>query len=126
MASNFEEEVRKFDTGATRSSSKNKIEYRRFLSSGVLRRYADFMHKNRVQPDGKLREPDNWKLGITKDSYMDSLARHFMEVWLLHEGKQAYNEKGEPVDLQTALCAVMFNSMGYLHTLLEEEQDGKR
>lgn len=125
MASQFEE-VRKFETGATRSSQDGKLEYRRFLSSTVLRRYAEFMHKNRVQPDGSMRNPDNWKLGIPKDSYMDSLGRHFMEVWLLHDGNTVTNEKGEDVDLQTALCAIMFNVTGYLHELLKENTDGKR
>lgn len=119
MASNFEE-VRKFDTGATRSSAAGKLEYRRFLSPLSIRRYAEFMDKNRVQPDGTLREPDNWKLGIPKSSYVDSLGRHFMELWLLHEGYKTVNEKGEEVDLETALCAIIFNAQGYLHELVKE------
>lgn len=125
LASQFEE-FRKFETGATRSNSTSKLEYRRFLSPIVIRRYAEFMHKNRIQPDGTMREPDNWKLGIPKDSYMDSLARHFMEVWLLHDGKEVYNEKGEPMDLETALCSILFNSMGYLHELLGGKDNGSR
>jgi len=115
-------EVRKFDTGATRSSQEGKLEYRRFLSPTALRRYAEFMHKFRVQPDGTYREPDNWKKGIPRDSYMDSLGRHFMELWLIHDGQEARDEKGDIVDLQTVLCAIIFNAMGYLHEDLKEKK----
>jgi len=116
-------EVREFSTGATRSSQEGKLEYRRFLSPTVLRRYAEFMHKNRLQPDGSFRDPDNWKKGITLDSYMDSLGRHFMETWLLHDGQEVQDEKGNVVDLETVLCALIFNSMGYLHELLKNKEN---
>lgn len=115
-------EVRQFETGATRSSQAGKLEYRRFLSPTVLRRYAEFMHKNRIQPDGDLRDPDNWKKGIPMDSYMDSLGRHFMEVWLLHDGQIVTDERGKFVDMETALCAIMFNAMGFLHEILKESK----
>lgn len=114
-------EVREFSTGATRSSDNGKLEYRRFLSPTALRRYAEFMHKNRVQPDGNMRDPDNWKKGIPIDSYMDSLGRHYMEIWLLHDGQEVLDEKGNPVDLETALCAIIFNAVGYLHEQLKEK-----
>lgn len=115
-------EVKQFSTGATRSSQDGKLEYRRFLSPSVLRRYAEFMHKNRVQPDGALRDPDNWKKGIPIDSYMDSLGRHFMEVWLIHDDQEVIDEKGKMVDLETALCSILFNAFGYLHETLKENK----
>lgn len=115
-------EVRQFETGATRSSQEGKLEYRRFLSPTVLRRYAEFMHKNRIQPDGSVRDPDNWKKGIPLDSYIDSMGRHFMEVWLLHDGQEVQDEKENPIDLETALCALFFNVSGYLHELLKQKK----
>jgi hypothetical protein len=112
-------EFRHFNTGATRSTNEGKLEYRRCLSPTVLRRYAEFMHKNRIRLNGELREPDNWKMGIPLDSYLDSLGRHFMEIWLLHDGHEVQDEKGDVVDLEVALCALIFNASGYLHELLK-------
>jgi hypothetical protein len=121
MASKFEE-LHKFDTGATRTPPEGKLEYRRHLSPTALRRYVEFMHMARIQPDGALREPDNWKKGIPIDSYMDSLARHYMETWLLHDGQEVTNEKGEMVTLEMALCGILFNTLGYLHEILKENK----
>lgn len=116
-------DIREFETGATRSAQKGKLEYRRFLSPTVLRRYAEFMDANRVQPDGSLRDPDNWKMGIPLDSYMDSIARHYMELWLLHDGDtKVMDEKGKFLDREVVLCSIMFNAMGYLHEYLKENK----
>ena len=113
MASNYE--LRTFATGATRDTAQGKLDYEGFLNPLVLRRYAEFMHKNRVQPDGSYRDSDNWQLGIPKEAYMKSLFRHFMDVWLIHRGGTEMN--------QEALCAIMFNAMGYLLEVLKD--DGK-
>ena len=100
--------MRTFDTGATRDTDENKLDYEAFLSPRVLRRYAEYLNSNRIQSDGKPREGDNWQQGIPKDVYMKSLVRHVMDVWCIH--------RQEPCDsdLETALCAVIFNAMGYL------------
>ena len=66
------------------------------------------MHKHRVQSDGSLRDSDNWQKGIPQDEYMKSMFRHFMEVWEIHRN----HPEGDRVD---ALCALLFNVMGYLH-----------
>lgn len=111
--------VRAFTSGATRDTEGGKFDYEGFLSPSVLVRYAEFMHKNRVQKNGELRDSDNWQKGIPLDVYMKSLFRHFMEVWLLHrDGEDSPIEEDE---LQEALCALMFNAMGYLHETLKEE-----
>jgi len=51
--------------------------------------------------------------------YLDSLGRHFVDVWLLHNGYPAEDNHG-PVDIESALCAIMFNSMGMLHEILKD------
>lgn len=105
--------IRKFDTGATRDSDKDKLDYEGFLSPIVLRRYAQYMHKNRFQSDGSLRDSDNWQKGIPLDAYMKSGWRHFMDWWLSHR-KQPSRE-----GIEEALCGLLFNTMGYLHELLK-------
>ena len=103
--------VRVFGTGATRDTNEGKLEYARFFSPEVLYYFAQYMHKNRFQSDGTLRDPDNWKKGMTRDVYMDSLARHYHDVWLHHEGSGDLATE----NLHDSLCGLMFNSMGYLY-----------
>jgi hypothetical protein len=105
--------VRNFDTGATRDSAEGKPVFNGFLSHEVLRSYAAYMHENRVQADGKLRAPDNWKKGISEDVYMDSLFRHFMDVWEAHED-------GDREKLTESLNAVLFNAMGMQYENLKK------
>jgi hypothetical protein len=107
------EEIRKFNTGATRDGDKEKFDYEGFLSPLVLDRFAAYMHKHRVQPDGNLRASDNWQKGIPLDAYMKSGFRHFMDWWRQHRGevRQDY--------LEDSLCALLFNVQGYLHEIIK-------
>lgn len=109
------QDVRKFETGATRDTDEGKHDLEAFLSPRVLEEYGKFMHKNRFQKDGSLRDGDNWTKGIPKPVYMKSLVRHVFDVWLQHRGHKGK----EP--LKMALCAIIFNAMGYLYELLKEE-----
>lgn len=109
-----------FSTGANRNISTNKLDYEGFISPLVLKRYAEFMHKNRHLPNGTMRNSDNWQLGIPLDNYMKSLARHEQDVRLHHDG---YGEEAEE-DIETALCAVIFNASGYLFELLKAKKNG--
>ena len=111
--------VRKFTTGATRDTDAGKLDYEGFLSPLVLERYAQYMNKHRVLPDGSLRASDNWQNGIPKDAYMKSLWRHFMDVWRAHRG---WDDDCQRVPIEEALCAVLFNAMGYLHEHLAERR----
>lgn len=106
--------MRKFNTGATRDNDKNKLDYEGFISPVVLRRYAEYMHKHRFQADGVIRDSDNWQKGIPKDAYMKSAWRHFMEWWMKHRNVPQRNWE-EKVDVEEAICALIFNAMGYLH-----------
>jgi hypothetical protein len=116
--------IRTFDTGATRDTDAGKPDYEGFLSPLVIERYGAYMHGHRVQADGSLRASDNWQLGIPRDTYMKSLWRHFFDLWKIHRGGIAYDRKdGHRVTLQEALCAVLFNSMGYLHEQINAEDE---
>lgn len=108
---------RKFKSGATRDTEKDKLDYEGFLSPIVLKAYAEYMNKHRVQSDGKLRDSDNWQKGIPKDVYMKSGFRHFMDWWLEHRGYKSRD------GIKDALCGIIFNSAGYLFELLKEEND---
>jgi hypothetical protein len=107
--------MRTFETGATRDTDENKLDYDGFLSPRVLKRYAEYMHRHRRQPDGKLRDSDNWQKGIPLDAYRKSAWRHFMDVWTLARSELTVAGR---LDLEEAICALLFNLMGYLHELL--------
>lgn len=115
--------VRTFDTGATRDTAEGKYEYARFFDPRVMRSVAAFMHKHRAQSDGALRAPDNWKKGIPLQTYMDSLFRHVMDLWEIHEhGEAKRPETSEAVDIEETLCAVVFNAMGYMFELQKQKE----
>src|SRR5947207_2764095 len=125
MASNYELErqkeinhygeaaIRTFSSGATRDTDQNKPDFEGFLSPLVLTRYGDYMNMHRKQPDGSLRDSDNWQLGIPLDAYAKSGWRHFMDWWRAHRGYAVQDT------LENILCAVIFNASGYLHTILK-------
>lgn len=111
--------MRNFTTGATRDVDTNKLDFEGFLSPAVLERYAEYMHKNRVQADGNLRASDNWQKGIPKEAYMKSMWRHFLDVWKAHRGLPTKDS------LEDALCALLFNLMGYLFETLRREKEAE-
>ncbi len=116
--------MREFNTGATRDSDTNKNDYEGFLSPIVLERFGDYMTKHRVQADGTLRASDNWQKGIPRDAYIKSLWRHFLDLWFLHRGYFRFDkQRNENITKQEALCAIMFNIMGYLHEELKDEKE---
>lgn len=114
------ERIRTFESGATRDRDTDKIDYEGFLSSLVLERFGQYMHKNRKQSDGQLRASDNWQKGIPLEAYMKSMWRHFLDVWMCHRGEHTFTK--ETGQMEEALCAVIFNASGYLHELLKQPQ----
>lgn len=108
-------EVRKFETGATRDAETGKFDYEGFLSPIVLERYGAYMHKHRKQSDGTMRESDNWQKGMPPQVYVKSLLRHALDLWKLWRGFEVWDIRtGEPVDIEDAACAIIFNTMGFL------------
>lgn len=120
-----ENNIRRFETGAIRDSNEGKLEYARFMSPIVIKRYAEYMHLHRKQSDGNLREPDNWKKLFGEnheDVCMDSLYRHIMDVWLINKGFR----KEAREDLESALCAIMFNAHAWLFKVLKEKYENDK
>lgn len=111
------EVVRKFETGATRSSDAGKFDYEGFLSPLVMEAFAAYMHVNRKLLDGSYRASDNWQKGIPKASYIKSLWRHFHDLWKIH--REIEVGEGE----LAAACGIMFNSMGWIHERMKEDPE---
>lgn len=112
--------IRKFSTGATRDTNEDKLDFEGFLSPIVLERYAQYMHQNRIQSDGNLRDSDNWQKGIPMEEYMKSGFRHFMSWWKNHRGIKTED------NIENDMCALMFNVMGYLHEYLKKYDKSKK
>ena len=114
--------MREFATGATRNDDDEKYDYEGFFSPLVLERRAEYMHKHRLQADGKLRDSDNWQKGMPLTAYMKSGFRHFHDWWKLHRSALGVvNGKLDYEALEEAICALMFNAEGYLHVILERQ-----
>ena len=119
--------ARQFSTGATRDTSDGKLDYEGFLCPFVLECYAEYMHENRVQSDGKLRPSDNWQNGIPREEYMKSMWRHFHAVWKKSRSEKdaieckTYEEFCEQLEKElNDIFGLMFNVMGFAHETLKE------
>lgn len=101
--------IRKFEgSKATRDLDTDKHDIEGFINPEVMRRYFEYMHKNRFMKDGSVREGDNWQDLFGEDHQsvcMKSLTRHFWDLWLLHRGYEARE------DIEDALGGILFNTM---------------
>ena len=118
------ENKRTFESGATRDTVNDKLSYVKGMSVAVLHRYMEYLGKHREQPDGSTREFDNWKKGIPKECYIDSLVRHTMDEWRLYEGQAVIDNHGY-VSEEDLLCAIIFNAHGILHEILKGKTNEK-
>ncbi len=113
--------MRSFPGGATRNKNDNKICYTGFYDPAVVHAFGAYMHKHRKQADGTLRDADNWKKGIPQGVLMESLVRHVVDLWRVHEGEVAIdpdtNAPCDPVDL---CCAIMVTVQAYLRGLVRK------
>jgi hypothetical protein len=112
---------RVFKSGASRDTDEGKLDLEAFNSPIVDRRYGEFMHKNRTQPNGEVRSGDNWTLGIELDAYMKSAVRHVTDWRLVHRGYAPVDDTG----IEEILCAVIFNAKGYLFEMLKARGYGR-
>jgi len=135
--------VRKFETGATRDTDTSKYDYEGFLNPLVIERFAQYMHKHRVQSDGSLRDSDNWQKGIPIKAYMKSFFRHSIDLWAIFRGyfifkirngkdeKTIMSESKDAADskylagIEDTLCAIMFNVMGFLFEVIRDKEKYK-
>lgn len=108
-----------FETGATRNRKEDEIRYEGFLSPLAIKMFGEYMHEHRFTADGTVREPDNWQKGIPLDSYMDSLWRHLMDLWMIHRGHPELARE----DLKSALAGLFFNVQGYMHETAKKGLD---
>jgi hypothetical protein len=108
--------VRTFETGATRDADVGKFNFEGFESAIVRQRYAEYMHKHRTQPDGTIRDADNWQSGFPEASCAESLMRHVQDVALEVDGYPSRD------GIEDALCAVIFNAKAYLLLVLRERK----
>lgn len=113
--------LRTFDGGAVRDNLDGKLNYRGFLDWGVIQEFGRYMERHRHLPNGGLRDWDNWKQGMPRQVYVESLARHALDVLLL------FNGEGEPTATSTeeALGGVLFNAMGLWREIRLERDLGK-
>ena len=103
--------------GANRNSDEGKLDFEGFLSPAVIKKYAEYMHKNRFLENGQMRDSDNWQKGIPVPAYMKSMYRHFFDTWSNYRGIET------PETQVQNLCGLMFNTMGMLHELLKAEKN---
>jgi hypothetical protein len=113
--------VRAFDTGATRSADAGRYDPEGFLSPIALERYCEYMQKHRLQPDGSIRDSDNWQKGLPRETYMKGMWRHFMHLWTRFRG-WVVQDAAAAADMEEDLCALLFNVQGMLHELLKEKR----
>lgn len=126
MADKKKGTVRQFKSGATRDTDEGKLVYTGFENPFVTKRFAEFMHRNRIQSNGSLRAADNWQKGIPRQAYHESLGRHVREFEQLHDrsrgldpaqwGKKGGVDREEMLDV---LCAVIFNAQGQMLEILK-------
>jgi len=110
--------VRAFESGATRSADSTRDDPEGYISPIVQERFCHYMTKHRVQPDGSVRDSDNWQKGMPLATYMKGLIRHVQHAWTRHRGYTVMDDKAA-ADLEEDLCAIRFNADGYLHELLK-------
>jgi hypothetical protein len=110
--------MRSFETGATRNVETD-LDYHGFTSPLALGMFGEYMHQNRVQKDGTIRDSDNWKKGIPLDSYIRSMTRHLHDLTLHHDGYGELAREG----IEEALGGLFFNVQGYMHEAVKARLD---
>jgi len=114
--------ITSYETGATRSKRTHKFDYTGFTSPLAINIFANYMHKHRLQSDGKLRDSDNWKKGIPNKDCLESLDRHVRSIIAISQGIKCINaDDGEEETMEDVLCAARFNIDCILHNTAVED-----
>lgn len=113
--------IRAFDTGATRSADSTRYDPEGFLSPIVIERFSEYMNKHRIQPDGSVRDSDNWQKGIPKETYMKGMWRHMLHLWTRHRGYKTQDTLAS-INMEEDLCAILFNAQGMLFELIKDQR----
>lgn len=92
-----------------------------FTSALVEQRFCEYMNRHRIQSDGNLRDSDNWKKGMDINCYAHSLSRHLQDLRLILEG---FSPQARDGNLETVLCATLFNVQGMLHEVIKDRLQG--
>ena len=92
-------------SGATRDLNDEKLVYDKFQHPLVVKAFAQYMHKKRQMPDGSVRNGDNWYKGFPRAWLLESMHRHYMDVWFHTTGHS--DDAEEP--MLVALCGLFFN-----------------
>lgn len=100
---------RQFETGAVRDKVDGKLRFNMYNSPVVEFRFAEYMKSH----EGTYGE-GNWKRGIPKSVYLESLLRHVMGLWLKEE---CGVDDGNSADHASA---IRFNINGFMY---EEERE---
>jgi len=112
--------MRTFKSGATRNDDTNKPDYEGYINPLFIEAFGEYMLKHQFQADGKKRDSDNWQKGMSFATYMKSLLRHVLDLWLLHRGYEKFDiDDGHKLTKIELLCAIFFNAQGYAHELLK-------
>lgn len=117
------DKTRDFGTGAIRSADSTRDDPEAYLSPLVIDRFDEYMTKHRHLPDGRVRDGDNWQKGMPLATYMKGLWRHFLHLWTRHRGHPVRDPMAS-ADIEEDLCAILFNTQGYLHEILRKKQKG--
>jgi hypothetical protein len=114
---------RTFESGASRDTDDDKLDYEGFLSPLVLQEFAEYMHGHRFMKDGTVRDSDNWQKGFPEGVAEKSLARHYMDLWIMHRlGVTEYTRpNGEHVTKREALAGIFFNVQAIWLTEIQKD-----
>ena len=142
------EQIRTFDTGATRDIATGKLEYSNYIHPLCDYSFSNYMKWKQIIW-WEYRRGDNWQKGIPDESLFDSLVRHMEIVKLLRKWYDVWETKKEWIiellalkewellldkeyefveqkNIETELNAVRFNSealkLYYLNNKNEKER----
>jgi hypothetical protein len=112
---------RKAPSGAIRDTANGKYLYDKFQHPLVVKEFARYMDRKRIMSDGSMRGGDNWWTGFPREWLMESMGRHYQDVWLHQKGFGDYAD--EP--FMVALNGLFFNVQAMmLEVLLERDNKG--